>query len=123
MLKPGTHASTFGGNHLACAAGNAVMEALLQPGFFDHVNARSKQLKQGLEKIFSGHYRDIRGQGLLLGVAMYQAPGPLMTAALHHGLVCGTAGDQVLRLAPPLTLSESEADELLERLAAAWASC
>lgn len=122
LLVPGTHASTFGGNHLACAAGCAVLGELLRPGFLTQVQERGAQLAAGLERLFAGRCRAVRGRGLLWGVALPEAPGPLVAAALAHGLVCGVAGDNVLRLAPPLVISSAEVDELLERLGAALGS-
>ena len=122
LLVPGTHASTFGGNHLACAAGCAVLGELLRPGFLTQVQERGAQLAAGLERLFAGRCRAVRGRGLLWGVALPEAPGPLVAAALAHGLVCGVAGDNVLRLAPPLVISRVEVDELLERLGAALGS-
>ncbi|TVR16087.1 MAG: aspartate aminotransferase family protein [Planctomycetota bacterium] len=122
LLQPGTHASTFGGNHLACAAGCAVLKELLRPGFLTQVQERGAQLAAGLERLFAGRCRQVRGRGLLWGVALDEAPGPLVAAALQQGLVCGAAGDNVLRLAPPLIISEREVEELLQRLGAALGS-
>ncbi|MHC5067755.1 MAG: aspartate aminotransferase family protein [Planctomycetota bacterium] len=120
LLKPGTHASTFGGNHLACAAGTVVIEELLADGFLAAVTARGERFMAGLQALFP-EARAVRGAGLLLGVALNEAPGPLMQACLRRGLVLGAAGDNVLRLAPPLTISDAEVDEALARLAAAKA--
>lgn len=117
LFKPGTHASTFGGNHLACAAGVVVMKTLAAPGFLDQVVARGEQLQAGLKKIFPG--KAVRGRGLLVGVDLNEAPGPLVQRALRQGLVVGSAGTTVLRLAPPLIITAAEIDELLARLAAA----
>ena len=117
LLQPGTHASTFGGNHLACAAALAVVHEVLKPGFCDAVAARGEQLRAGLAELFPGH--EVRGKGLLCGVVMPEAPGGLARACLDQGLVLGTAGGNVLRLAPPLVITEDEIDELLVRLRAA----
>jgi predicted acetylornithine/succinylornithine family transaminase len=122
LLKPGTHASTFGGNHLACAAGGAVVDEVLKPGFLDHVNVMGECLRSGLRDCFGDRALDIRGRGLLIGVQLAQAPGELLKACLAEGLVCGSAGGQVLRLAPPLVIAEAEVEELLARLARALAS-
>jgi acetylornithine/N-succinyldiaminopimelate aminotransferase len=117
LLKPGTHASTFGGNHLACAAGKVVVDTVCAPGFLTNVNEVGEYLRQGLAQLFPG--KEVRGRGLLCGVALGQPPRELLAACLEQGLVCGAAGKDVLRLAPPLILSRDEADQLLERLQAA----
>ena len=120
LLKPGTHASTFGGNHLACAAGVVVLEELVRPGFLAQVTERGEQLAAGLRECFPEAI-DVRGQGLLWGVQLPEAPAPLMQEALRAGLVVGVAGGNVLRLAPPLVISPAEVEELLDRLRAARA--
>ncbi|TVR41806.1 MAG: acetylornithine transaminase [Planctomycetota bacterium] len=119
LMKPGTHATTFGGNYLACAAGCAVFAELTRPGFLEQVRERGEQLQAGLRQLFAGRCREVRGCGLLQGVALDTAPGPLAAAARAEGLIVGTAGDQVLRLAPPLVISAEEVEELLRRLAKA----
>ncbi len=123
LLIPGSHGSTFGGNHLACAAGAAVMRTISAPGFLDAINARGQQLHDGLHRICGDQAQDIRGRGLLWGVQLAKDPLPVVKAALGHGLICGTAGNNVLRLAPPLIISADEIDILLERLAAAFKDC
>ena len=125
LMKPGTHATTFGGNYLASAAGCVIMEELAKPGFLDGVKARGEQLQNGLVELFAGRCREVRGHGLLQGVALHVAPGDLANLARSEGLICGTAGDNVLRLAPPLIITADEVDELLARLGravATWAA-
>jgi acetylornithine/N-succinyldiaminopimelate aminotransferase len=116
LLKPGTHASTFGGNHLACAAALAVLDQLLAPGFLDGVTARGAQLADGLRRLFGS---EVRGRGLLLGVQFDADPKPLVAAALECGLVVGTAGGNTLRLAPPLIITAAQVDEIIAKLAEA----
>lgn len=120
LLVPGTHASTFGGNHLACAAANAVLDVVEDPALLANVVARGQQLRAGLKDLFGDHAIEVRGRGLLVGVELPEAPAPVLKAALAEGLVCGSAGRNTLRLAPPLVLTEAEADELLVRLGKAW---
>ena len=108
LLKPGTHGSTFGGNHLASAAALCVLETVRQPMFLANVQRRSDQLRRGLKQVFPDH--EVRGRGLLLGVVMPEAPGPMVRAALEHGLVVGSAGGNVLRLAPPLIITADEVE-------------
>lgn len=118
LLKPGLHGTTFGGNPLACAAGLAVLEAVSTPGFQENVQARGEQLKEGLRRLFGpGH--EVRGQGLLVGLQLSEAPQSWVTAAREEGLVVGPSGSNTLRMAPPLIVSESQINELLEKLSAA----
>jgi predicted acetylornithine/succinylornithine family transaminase len=114
LIKPGLHGTTFGGNHLACAAGSTVLAEVRKPGFLEHVAARSRQLIAGLRALFPN--QEVRGRGLLLGVQLAEAPGRLVTAARAQGLIVGPAGNNTLRLAPPLVISEAEVAELLARL-------
>ncbi|HYX90626.1 MAG TPA: acetylornithine transaminase [Myxococcaceae bacterium] len=116
LLKPGLHASTFGGNPLACAAALAVVREVEKPGFLENVAARGAQLADGLRKIF-GPDREVRGRGLLLGVQLKEPPQRWVTAAREEGLVVGPSGGNTLRVAPPLVLKEGEAAEILEKLA------
>ena len=125
LMKPGTHGTTFGGNYFASAAGCVIMDELVKPGFLANVQARGQQLHEGLCALFGDRCREVRGHGLLQGVAMHEAPGELATLARAEGLVCGTAGDNVLRLAPPLVITADEVHELLARLGravATWAA-
>ena len=117
LLKPGLHGTTFGGNLLACAAGNVVLREVTRPGFLERVAARGERLVAGLRQIFP--QQEIRGRGLLLGVQLNEAPQRLVTAARAQGLVVGPSGRNTLRIAPPLVISEAEVDTLLSKLAAA----
>jgi predicted acetylornithine/succinylornithine family transaminase len=119
LLKPGLHGTTFGGNPLACAAALTVIGQVLAPGFLAAVEARGAQLQAGLRAQF-GHDR-VRGRGLLIGVQLNQDPAPLILAAREEGLVIGPAGNNTLRIAPPLIVSAAEIEELLAKLAAARA--
>ena len=117
LLKPGLHGTTFGGNPLACAAANTVVDTVLAPGFLAAVAARGDQLRAGLAKVFPG--QAVRGCGLLLGVQLSGEPGALVKAALEEGLVVGPSGNNTLRLAPPLIITAAEIDEVCVRLAKA----
>ncbi|MDA3961073.1 MAG: aspartate aminotransferase family protein [Planctomycetota bacterium] len=121
LLRPGTHASTFGGNHLACAAGCAVMRELTKPGLLAEVRHNGEWMIEQLGSLFGAKATAVRGRGMLLGVRMAEdgANRVLATAALNHGLVVGTAGDNVLRIAPPLTITRGELGDCLARLEAA----
>ena len=106
---------------LACAAGIAVLNEVLAPGFLAGVQQRGARLGERLAEVFGAQARAVRGAGMLWGVALDEAPLPLMRACLERGLVVGVAGDNVLRLAPPLTITDDEVDMLIERLRAARA--
>ncbi len=110
-FAPGDHASTFGGNLVACAAACAVLDTI-DDELLAHVRAVSSQLITGLAR-----FGEVRGLGLLLAVELEGPAGPVLEAALEHGLVIGSAGEHTLRLTPPLTLSHEEASLALERLA------
>ena len=120
-LKPGTHGSTYGGNPLACAAGNAVLDVILAPGFLDNVDRVARHLWRGLLALKDRHSEkviDVRGAGLLVGIGL--ADGIVNTEAqaeaVGQGLLTVAAGQNVLRLAPPLIITAAEADQALEML-------
>ncbi len=120
-LKPGTHGSTYGGNPLACAAGNAVLDVILAPGFLDGVDRVARHLWRGLLDLAKRHpavIEDARGAGLLVGIKLKPEVnnGEMQAAAVAEGLLTVAAGMNVLRLAPPLIITEAEADEALDLL-------
>jgi acetylornithine/N-succinyldiaminopimelate aminotransferase len=115
-ITPGSHASTFGGNPLACAAANAVLDVMLAPGFLDGVDKRARKLRRGLEALVADHrevFEDVRGAGLLLGLKCAVPNTEVQAAFQAEGLLSIGAGDNVLRLAPPLVVGEAEIDEAL----------
>jgi acetylornithine/N-succinyldiaminopimelate aminotransferase len=125
-LRPGSHATTFGGNPLACAAANAVLDVLLAPGFLEGVTARGHALRAALEKlahttpaVFSG----VRGEGLFIGLVCNVPNTDVQSACALEGLLTVAAGENVLRIVPPLTLTEADAAEGLARLRRAAARC
>ena len=109
-FAPGDHASTFGGNPVSCAAACAVVDTL-DDTLLTHVREVSAQLSDGLAAFGS-----VRGLGLLLAVELDRPAAPVVAAALEHGLVLGSAGENTLRLTPPLTLSADEAELGLQLL-------
>jgi predicted acetylornithine/succinylornithine family transaminase len=117
LLLPGLHGTTFGGNPLACVAALTVLDHVLEPRFIEHVVSRGEQLSAGLRRLFGP--AAVRGRGLLLGVQLEVEPARLVEAARAAGLILGPAGNNTLRIAPPLIISAVEVDELLERLATA----
>ena len=125
-MVPGTHGSTYGGNPLACAVGNAVLDRILAPGFIEHVERMGQVLAwhiQQLAQRFPQYVLGYRGKGLLAGI-MITPPVRDFVARLradHHLLAIG-AGENVLRLLPPLIVSEAEIEEAMGKVAAAFAA-
>jgi acetylornithine/N-succinyldiaminopimelate aminotransferase len=125
-LTPGSHGTTFGGNPLASAAANAVLDVVLAPGFLDQVAARGRRLHAGLAElvrcvpeVFAG----VRGLGLMLGLECAVPNTDVQAAAVREELLTVAAGQNVLRLVPPLTVTESDIDEGLARLRRAAMRC
>jgi acetylornithine/succinyldiaminopimelate/putrescine aminotransferase len=114
-FEPGDHASTFGGNPVACAAACAVVDTV-DDELLAHVHEISDYLRDGLAE-----FGEVRGLGLLLAVELDRPAAPIVEAALANGLVVGSAGERVLRLTPPLTLSHDDAALALELLKGAVA--
>ena len=118
----GTHGSTYGGNPLAMAVGNAVLDIVLEDGFLDHVNAVSTRLLQRLAEIKDRHpavVADVRGQGLLLGIKAHVPAGDLIAALREEGMLAPGASDNVVRLLPPLIVSEEDVGIAVEKIEAA----
>jgi acetylornithine/N-succinyldiaminopimelate aminotransferase len=127
-MTVGTHGTTYGGNPLAMAVGNAALDMVLAPGFLEHVAKMGNYLSQQLGALVASHpavFEGVRGQGLMLGLKMKIPNGEFITAAREAGLIVLPAGDNVVRLLPPLTLSEAEIREgvsLMNRAAASLES-
>jgi acetylornithine/N-succinyldiaminopimelate aminotransferase len=118
-MKAGTHGSTYGGNPLAMAVGNAVLDVVLEDGFLQHVNDVSLVFRQGLASLkdrFPDVIEDVRGEGLLLGVKAAVPSTELLQAIRAAHLLAIPAGDNVIRLLPPLVVTADEAREGLVRL-------
>jgi acetylornithine/N-succinyldiaminopimelate aminotransferase len=106
-MTVGTHGSTFGGNPLACAVGNAVLDVMLEPGFMEHVQKMSNLLRQGLAMIAERHPKvveDVRGEGLMLGIKPKVPNTKFIETGIAKGLVTIGAGDNVVRVLPPLII-------------------
>ena len=118
-MTTGVHGTTFGGNPLAMAVGNAVLDVVLEPGFLDHVRQMSLLLKQRLAALMNHHpavIAELRGQGLMLGLRTHVANTDFVDAARREKLLTITAGDNVVRLLPPLIVGEVEIGEAVARL-------
>ncbi|MFW7268250.1 aspartate aminotransferase family protein [Gluconacetobacter sp. Hr-1-5] len=118
-LTAGSHGTTFGGGPLACAAANVVLDVLLAPGFLNQVQTRGTQLAEVLDSL-AGEFPDLfaqwRGIGLMLGLRCIAPVALMQDAAMHEGVLTVTAGDNVLRLVPPLVLTEEDCAEAGRRL-------
>jgi acetylornithine/N-succinyldiaminopimelate aminotransferase len=115
----GTHGTTFGGNPLAMAVGNAVLDVVLAPGFIERVGQIALRLKQSLAELKDRHpdvIAEIRGEGLMLGLKLVTPNTAFVDEARAHGLLVIGAGDNVVRLLPPLIISEAEVAEAVSRL-------
>ncbi|MEO9339360.1 aspartate aminotransferase family protein [Mesorhizobium sp. SB112] len=123
-MTAGIHGTTFGGNPLAMAVGNAVLDVVLEDGFLEEVNRKALLLKQGLAGIadeYPAIFEGIRGFGLLLGLKC-KVPNTALFAALRdEKLLAVPAGDNVIRLLPPLTSTDEDIREALDRIGAAAA--
>jgi acetylornithine/N-succinyldiaminopimelate aminotransferase len=121
-MVPGTHGSTFGGNPLATAVGLAVLDAILEPGFLARVEKLGLRLKQQLARIKDEHpdlVEEVRGSGLLAGIKVKPPAGDVVAACAAEKLLTVAAGENVVRLLPPLTVTEGEIGEAMSRLSAA----
>jgi acetylornithine/N-succinyldiaminopimelate aminotransferase len=121
-MVAGTHGSTYGGNPLACAVGNAVMEQIATEDFLQDVRARAGYMRQRLEGLVAAHpdiFEGVRGAGLMLGLKCKVANTDVLNACYAQLLCTVPAADNVLRLLPPLNITELEIAEALNRLEAA----
>lgn len=116
-MAKGVHGSTFGGGPLAMAVGNAVLDVVTGPGFLENVRRVAGDLTQGMESL-KDRYPElvvgVTGRGLLRGLKMTKDPMPLRGALSERGLLVGTAGDNVLRLAPPLIVTQADVREAID---------
>ncbi|MFO1067437.1 MAG: aspartate aminotransferase family protein [Geminicoccaceae bacterium] len=118
----GTHGSTFGGNPLACAVANAVLDVMLADGFLDTVRQKGAYLRQRLDALAAQRPDAIalvRGMGLIQGVKTVEPNTEVVARLNEAGLLCPGASDNVVRMLPPLTVSEAEIDIAVDTLAAA----
>lgn len=115
-MTPGSHGSTFGGNPLAMAAADAVLDVMLAPGFMAGVNATAAKLWAGLEPLVAKHatvFELVRGKGLMIGIKCKIPTGDVSARLLANGLLTVAAGDNVVRLVPPLIIGDAEIETAL----------
>jgi acetylornithine/N-succinyldiaminopimelate aminotransferase len=118
-MTAGTHGSTYGGNPLATAVGNAVLDVVLEKGFLDNVLQRSLGLKQKLARLKDEHpavIEDIRGSGLMIGIKCKVPNTEFQAKAMEHRLLTIAAGDNVIRLLPPLIATDDDIAEAVNKL-------
>jgi acetylornithine/N-succinyldiaminopimelate aminotransferase len=118
----GTHGSTYGGNPLAMAAGEAVLDVVNQPEFLEHVTRMGERLRGALEQMIPNHdhlFESVRGVGLMLGIRMKTDSRAFVGYLREQGLLTVAAGDNVLRVLPPLVIEEQHVTEFVERLSEA----
>jgi len=121
VFRAGNHGSTFGGNPLACRAALTVIDTIEQGGFVQRAATLGKRLLAGLEKTLGpvAGVKEIRGHGLMLRVVLDRPCADLLKIALEHRLLINVTAENVVRLLPPLILTDTEADQIVERLGAA----
>jgi acetylornithine/N-succinyldiaminopimelate aminotransferase len=118
-LVPGTHGTTFGGNPLACAAANAVLDVMLAPGFLAEVDRKARKLWFALEAVVTEYptvLTEVRGAGLILGLKGVVPNTELQNAFTAEGLLTVAAGDNVVRLVPPLVLTDADCEAAVEMI-------
>jgi acetylornithine/N-succinyldiaminopimelate aminotransferase len=119
VFEPGDHASTFGGNPLACAAGIAVLNEVTKDGFLESVDKKGKYFREGLETLQKKHkvVKEIRGKGLMVGCELdLEDASEIVLKGLEKGLLINSVSHNVLRFVPPLIVTEEEIDEALQIL-------
>ncbi|MFJ4037947.1 acetylornithine transaminase [Microbacterium sp. NPDC090007] len=123
LFFPGTHGSTFGGNALGTAVGGAVLAEIESAGLVDNAAAREVQLRDGIAALGSPLVGNVRGKGLLLGIALTSPVAKaVVAAAQEHGLIVNAANDDTIRIAPPLTIGDAEVEEFLRLFGATLAT-
>lgn len=112
-LQPGVHASTFGGNPVACAAGLATMDVIRDDALLDRARRTGEQLIERLRATLDRHacIKEVRGRGLMIGIELHEPAAPVKNACFERGLLTNTAGSHVLRLLPPLIIGDDEVRE------------
>ena len=121
----GTHGSTYGGNPLAMAAGNACLDIIDDRAFLDNVKLMGNRLRQALEQMIPNHdtlFESVRGEGLMLGLKMKTDSRAFVGHARSHGILMVSAGDNVVRLLPPLIIEERHIREAVDKISAAAAA-
>ena len=124
QIKFGDHGSTYGGNLLACRAALCVLEELVDRGLISQVKRVGRHFESRLRTVAAKHafVKEVRGAGLMWGLELARDAGPVVAAGLAQGVIVNRTADTVVRLLPPLVITEAESDEALDRLDAALAA-
>ncbi len=119
IFQPGNHGTTFGGNPLAMRAGVETIRIMEEDGLLANAAKVGAHLRAALERELAGvvGVKEIRGQGLMVGIELDRSCGVIMNRALNSGLLLSVTADSVVRLVPPLIITEAEADEIVSILA------
>lgn len=119
LMQPGNHGSTFGGNPLSCAAGLATINTIIDDGLEQRAAALGDRIMHGLRDALAGvdHVKEIRGMGCMIGIELAKGCKSLFATAMKHGLIINVTADSVIRLLPPLVMTDDEADQLVDILA------
>ena len=118
-MTAGTHGSTYGGNPLGCAVGNAVIDIISAPDFLAEVNRKAGLIRQKLEGLVASHpdiFESVRGSGLMLGLKCKATNSDVVSAGYAHEVITVPAADNVIRLLPPLNITDEEIAEAISRL-------
>ena len=118
IFQPGNHGTTFGGNPLAMRAGVETLRIMEEDGLLENASRVGKHLRDALQRELASvvGFKEIRGNGLMIGIDLDRPCGPLMGQALHAGLLLSVTADSVIRLLPALTMTTTEADEVVSVL-------
>ena len=118
MFKPGNHASTFGGNPLACAAALTTLEVIEEEQLLDNAMMVGDYMRAMLKEQLGGlpELKEIRGQGLMIGIELSRPCVDLVRQALEKGLLINVTSDKVVRLLPPLVIKRAEAEQVVSTL-------
>ena len=118
IFEPGNHGSTFGGNPLACSAGLAVLDTLEADNLMERAAELGERILEAFNTALAGNnsVTDVRGKGLMIAVELSEPCAELVGAGLEHGVLLNVTRDNVVRLLPPLTMTDDEADELVRRV-------
>ena len=118
-MTPGTHGSTFGGNPMACSVGHAVLDIILEKGFFEKVKQKGQYFDEGLKKIKERYPKiigEIRGVGLIKGLKMLVDNDEFIKQLMNHKMLTIKASENVIRLFPPLIVNNNELDEAIDKI-------
>ena len=119
VFKPGNHGTTFGGGPLVCVAGLTTLEVIARDGLMDNAKRLGEAIREGLKRELAGAagVKDVRGEGLMIGVELDRPCGELVRRALGAGLVINVTADRVIRLLPPLVIDDAQAKQIVSTLA------